>query len=167
MIALDTNVLVRLIVADDEGQTTAVRRLLDRAAAEGARLLVSAIVLCETVWVLRSRYDFDRAEIGAAVSSVLATDQLQVELPAQTESALAAFVVGKGDIADYLIRERAQGAGAVAVATFDRPLLRETGFVHPDPATWKSDLELREATPRYGRRGRPRAAAAPTPASRS
>jgi len=107
--------------------------------------------------VLRSRYGFDRSKIGAAVSSVLATDQLHIEHPTQTESALAAFVVGKGDIADYLIRERALDAGAVAVATFDRPLLAESGYVHPDPATWKGDLALHERPPEYGRRGRLRA----------
>ena len=45
--------------------------------------------------------------------------------------ALAVFVDGKGDFADYVIQEHARAAGCAGVATFDRTLLKETGFVAP------------------------------------
>lgn len=45
--------------------------------------------------------------------------------------ALEGFVTGKGDFADYVIKEHARTAGCDEVATFDRALLKETGFVAP------------------------------------
>ena len=60
MIALDTNVLVRFIVRDEERQTAAATRLIeDRCSAETPGL-VSPIVLCELVWVLTSGYGYKR-----------------------------------------------------------------------------------------------------------
>lgn len=48
-------------------------------------------------------------------------------------------------------------SSAAAVATFDGRLLRETGFVEPEPATWPDDLSIHEPLPAYGRRQRVRA----------
>jgi predicted nucleic-acid-binding protein len=45
--------------------------------------------------------------------------------------ALSAFGKGKGDFADYVIREHGQQAGCGTIATFDRNLLRETFFSAP------------------------------------
>ena len=155
MIALDTNVLVRLLTADDPEQTAAATRLVERAVRDSARLEVSTIVLCETVWVLKTGYEFPKSRIVAAVSEMLETLHLRVEQDADVRRALAAFASGRGDFADYLIRERALAAGAAAVATFDGPLLAETGFIHPDPDRWSGDVAFHERPPEYGSR-RPR-----------
>ena len=151
MIAVDTNVLVRLVAADDPAQVAAVRALIDRATAESARLFVPAVVLCETVWVLRRNYSFTRAEIADALSMLLNAPRLLVEHADEAAGALAAYAADKGDFADYLIRERALAAGAHAVATFDGALLGEDGFVAPDPSAWPDGLSLHEETPRYRR----------------
>jgi predicted nucleic-acid-binding protein len=151
LIAIDTNVLVRLVVADDEAQVAIVRRLIDRATADGARLFVPTVVLCESVWVMRSDYDFARSEIAETLSTLLTAPQLLVERAGEAAAALAAYATGAGDFADYLIRERSLDAGAHAVATFDRDLLRDAGFVAPDPEAWPEGLSLREEPPRYGR----------------
>jgi predicted nucleic-acid-binding protein len=45
--------------------------------------------------------------------------------------AVRAYRDSKGDFADYLIREVAREAGCTEVATFDRALLRDDGFVSP------------------------------------
>jgi predicted nucleic-acid-binding protein len=45
--------------------------------------------------------------------------------------ALEAYADGKGDFADYLIREDAVAAGCDSVATFDKALLKEPGFARP------------------------------------
>jgi len=49
----------------------------------------------------------------------------------QIASALAAYRTGRGDFADYLIREHARAHGAAEVATFDKALLKELGFFAP------------------------------------
>ena len=60
-IAIDTNVLVRLLVRDDEAQYAAAQRLVDQAAAAVEPVLIVLGDLRETEWVLRSRYKLDQA----------------------------------------------------------------------------------------------------------
>ena len=155
MIAIDTNVLVRILVEDDVAQTRSARSLVERAATDGAALFVSTVVICETTWVLRSGYRSSRTEIAAALRWVVQCDQLEIESRDEVKRAIGSFEGGQGDLADYVIREVAIARGAVAVATFDRTLWKSTGFVRPDPDRWNEGLSLHERSPRYGRR-RPR-----------
>lgn len=135
MIALDTNVLVRLLVEDEEEDAVRQRRrvaaLLRATSAAGDRLFVPSVVLCEAVWVMRTSYRVSRAALAAAVAGLLGTKHLAFDAPDRVSRALNAFAAGKGDFADYLIREHARAAGCDAVATFDRALLREDGFRAP------------------------------------
>jgi predicted nucleic-acid-binding protein len=131
MIALDTNVLVRFLVEDDEIQTAKVTSLFEQTIADGTVLFISDVVLCETVWVLTSRYGFSRAEVTAVLRRLLDADHLSFSAPSQPARALAAFSAGKGDFADYVIREHGLAAGCTAVATFDQALLKETGYRSP------------------------------------
>ena len=59
-IAIDTNVLVHLLVRDDEAQYAAAQRLVDQAAAAEEPVLILLGALLEADWVLRSRYRLDR-----------------------------------------------------------------------------------------------------------
>ena len=53
MLGLDTNVLVRFLVRDDEVQLEKARKLIKREIAAGRRVFISQLVLLETEWVLR------------------------------------------------------------------------------------------------------------------
>ena len=128
MIALDTNILVRLVLYDDEAQAKAAERLLVRARRERTEVFVADVVLCELVWVLSRRAGLSRADIAAALDQLLRTELVVVADPAIVERALAAYRAGRGDFADYLIREQARTAGAREVATFDRMLKGEADF---------------------------------------
>ncbi|NOY90496.1 MAG: type II toxin-antitoxin system VapC family toxin [Deltaproteobacteria bacterium] len=131
MIAVDTNILVRLLVKDDERQTRKVTRFFQRLDADGERAHVSDVVVCELMWVLRSAYDFDRADIARTLRSMIAARQLMFDSADRLLRALSAFQAGRGDLADYVIREHARAAGADAVLTFDKALLKDTMFVAP------------------------------------
>lgn len=135
MIALDTNVLLRLLVTDAEDEAVRQRRtaerVIDFAETGGEPLFVSEIVLCEAVWAMRARYRVPRAEIRSSLASLLSTKHLAFAAPERLTRALAAFAAGRGDFADYLIREHARVAGCEAVVTFDQALLREDGFRAP------------------------------------
>ncbi|MEJ2189402.1 MAG: type II toxin-antitoxin system VapC family toxin [Acidobacteriota bacterium] len=131
MIALDTNVLVRFLVVDDEAQSRRATKLIADATARDEELFLSDIVICETVWVLSSAYRFSRAEISAALSGLLRAKSVTFASTDRLARALDAYAKGKGDFADYLIREQARAAGAETVATFDRALHRESGFSKP------------------------------------
>jgi len=131
VIAVDTNILVRLLVKDDERQTRKVTRFFQRLDADGERAHVSDVVVCELMWVLRSAYDFDRADIARTLRSMIAARQLMFDSADRLLRALSAFQAGRGDLADYVIREHARAAGADAVLTFDKALLKDTMFVAP------------------------------------
>jgi predicted nucleic-acid-binding protein len=131
MIGLDTNVIVRYLVEDDEAQSRRATQLIEAAIARDEGLFISDIVMCETVWVLSSAYRFSRSEIADALAILLRARSVVFTSTDRLARSLEAFRNGKGDFADYLIRELARAAGADTVATFDRSLLKEPGFSKP------------------------------------
>lgn len=134
MIGADTNVLVRFLVAADERQSAAAADLVERVVGAGDTLFVSDVVLRETVWVLSVSYRVPRDRIAATLRELLRARHLTFSAPDQLARALQAFANGKGDFADYVIREQARAAGCRTVATFDRALLGDPGFVTPSQA---------------------------------
>lgn len=131
MIALDTNVLVRYLVEDDAKQTALAAALIERAIEDDESLYVSDVVVCETVWVLSVAYKVGRKEIAALLRNLFRARHLAYGMVEQLIRALDAYESGKGDFADYLIREHARDADCESVVTFDRLLLKERGFVAP------------------------------------
>ena len=131
MIALDTNVIVRFLVEDDKVQTAAAARLIEQAVDTDEALFVADVALCEVVWVLEYSYKVSRAEVASVLNRLLHARHLTFASPDLLVRALAAFSSGKGDFADYVIHEHAVAAGCSAVATFDRALLKESGFRRP------------------------------------
>lgn len=64
MLGLDTNVLVRFLVQDDQPQFERAQKLIGRESRTGGGVLISLLVLLETEWVLRSRYSLTKAVIS-------------------------------------------------------------------------------------------------------
>lgn len=129
MIALDTNVLVRTLVADDPRQTALAERLLRESAEKGETCFISDPVLCETEWVLDRHYRVPRAEILATFRSLVSRQDLfAFEDPSALGKALDAYQRGKADFSDFLIGAKAEALGARITFTFDRALARQKGF---------------------------------------
>ncbi len=131
MRAIDTNVLVRWLVEDDLPQAERVGVLLERARREGDSLFVSDLALCEMVWVLRSSYGFPRRAVSEVLALVLASEPLVFSHAEGLARALAAYEVGRGDFADYVMREQARLVECTSLLTFDRALWKEDGFEPP------------------------------------
>lgn len=128
MIALDTNVLVRFLVRDDERQARRARVLIEGAATAGDRCLVTSPVLCELEWVLEGVYNASRADIADTVRDLLTTPPFVVEDDALVRRALASYVKGKADLSDYLLGQLGRAGGARTTYTFDRALRNVEGF---------------------------------------
>lgn len=128
MIGVDTNVVVRYLVEDDAEQTKRAEALFRRAAAKGETIFVSEVVLCEIVWVLESVYRVQRREIADLLDNLMRAKQVELGDSDLAHRALGAYRAGKGDFADYVIRERALAAGCGSVATFEKELWVEPGF---------------------------------------
>ena len=126
MEALDTNVVVRLLVRDDEAQCRRAEQLYRRAITAGG-VWIPSVVIVETAWVLRVAYTFDRAAITTALRLLLSAEGVIAEDEAATLRALAAFETGPADFADYLILDTARHAEALPLWTFDEQLARATG----------------------------------------
>lgn len=119
MIGLDTNVLVRFIVRDDPRQAEAATRLIESRCTAETPGLVSAIVLCELVWVLTRGYGYSRQEVARVIRRILTVQELRVEAPELAWRAIRRFETGRADFADYWIGLSNREAKADATFTFD------------------------------------------------
>jgi predicted nucleic-acid-binding protein len=128
MIGIDTNVLVRYLVRDDQPQFEKARKLINRELDEEF-VVISLLVLLETEWVLRSRYELMKTEIAAAFSSLLDTAELSFEDEPSVERAIYVWKDASADFADCLIGARNLRLGCRATATFDAKAMKIAGFV--------------------------------------
>eukprot|EP00456_Euglypha_rotunda_P035814 TRINITY_DN27569_c0_g1_i1.p1 TRINITY_DN27569_c0_g1~~TRINITY_DN27569_c0_g1_i1.p1 ORF type:complete len:134 (+),score=29.95 TRINITY_DN27569_c0_g1_i1:106-507(+) len=102
MPGIDTNVLVRWLVDDDARQSKQIAALFDEVAQRNIALFVPITVTLELEWVLRSRYQFDKASVLQSMTALLETRELEFQLEAAVERALHAYRLGKADFADCL-----------------------------------------------------------------
>lgn len=122
MRAVDTNVLVRLLVRDDPRQLDVAEKFVARGA------WVSQVVLVETLWVLDAVYERSAAQIGAAVERLLAHADLTLQDADVVAAALRQFSGKPGlGFSDCLVLEIARKAGHLPLGTFDRQLSKVTG----------------------------------------
>jgi predicted nucleic acid-binding protein len=116
MAALDTNVVVRLIVGDDPKQARAAEKLV---ASESCTVAPSVLMECE--WVLRGSYRLETALISASFRDLLALQNIDALDPVLTQQALQGYESGL-DFADAL--HAAQRRDGERFVTFDRQLAR-------------------------------------------
>jgi predicted nucleic-acid-binding protein len=116
MIAVDTNIIVRLLTGDDAEQRARCQKLI---AAE--RVFVSMTVVLETEWVLRSIYRHTPAQIADAFTNLLGLPNITVESPDFLASALR-YVEAGLDFADAL--HLANAADCDGFVTFDQRLVQ-------------------------------------------
>jgi len=115
MLAVDTNVLVRLVARDDDDQVHAAEQFVSKGA------WISHLVLAETLWVLDSVYDLSREHIATAVEMLLNHRDLTLQDADVVISALDHYRRrSEVDFSDCLVLEIARKAGHLPVATFDR-----------------------------------------------
>jgi predicted nucleic-acid-binding protein len=129
MLGVDTNVLVRYLVRDDEVQFERARKLIKREVVAGRRVFVSQLVLLETEWVLRSRYSLPKNVIIDAISGLLGATDVRFEDEPAVEEALFIWKDATADFADCLIGARNRRLGCRATATFDAKASKLPGFI--------------------------------------
>lgn len=128
MLGLDTNVLVRFLVRDHEPQFQKARRLIEREVAAGRAVFVSLLVLLETEWVLRSRYELQKPALVATLSTLLAARGIELEDEAVVEETLYLWQDIPVEFADCLIGAHHRRHGCQATVTFDAKAARLPGF---------------------------------------
>ena len=129
MLGIDTNVLVRFLVRDDEAQFEKTRKLISREVSAGRRVFINQLVLLETEWVLRSRYSLPKNSIIESISGLLETTEILFEDEPAIEEALFIWRDATADFADCLIGARNRQMGCRATATFDMKASKLPGFI--------------------------------------
>jgi predicted nucleic-acid-binding protein len=127
MKALDTNVVVRFLVRDDEHQAKRVYRLFKQAELAKEKLYIPILVVLELIWVLQSAYDKSRDDVLQALESLRRMPILVFE----SDDAIDFLISAKkttGDLPDLLIACSAKTSGCDAVLTFDRKASRSLLF---------------------------------------
>lgn len=125
MIAIDTNVLVRIATNDDPAQA---KRAL--AIMRSNRVFVPRTVVLETAWVLRHAYGLEDAAIGRALSTLAGIATVEIETRADVLRALGWYAAGM-DIADAL--HLASSGATTAFASFNRALAKTARKVGSRP----------------------------------
>ena len=125
--SVDTNVLVRLVVQDDEAQSRAVDRLLAKYARNGDLLFVPITVVLELEWVLRSMLGQSKAQFIEVLSALLSMLEFSFESEDALEQALADYEDGNADFAEYLHLALSRGNKALPFWTFDRKAAKVAG----------------------------------------
>jgi len=113
MIALDTNILARLVTNDDPVQARQSAALIDT----GNALFVPLTVMLELEWVLRGAYALGKPEILRSFEALLSVRNINFERQADIQLALQYYQLGF-DFADAL--HHAGTIGCKALATFDQ-----------------------------------------------
>jgi predicted nucleic-acid-binding protein len=120
--AVDTNVVVRLIVRDDLEQVRAAEDFTSRGG------WVSHLVLAEVTWVLDAVYERTAGQIALAVDMLLNHKDLTVQDADAVSGALAHFRKRPAlGFSDCLMLEIARRAGHLPLGTFDRDLAKLDG----------------------------------------
>ena len=128
MISLDTNVLVRYLVADDPDQAERAHAVIRQARSAGRKVYLSQIALCELVWVLAGAYKAAKKDILYALNLLSDNPDFVCDDPYRVRRAIDRYAAGTADFSDYLLAEACADAGALVTYTFDKALRDEPGF---------------------------------------
>lgn len=115
---VDTNVLLRYFIQDDETKAAASKKLVERAAKGKVVLEIPFISVVETMHTLRSFYGVGRQEISREIISFLQSAGMTTSAPPWIWEALELFSKSNVSFGDACIAAEARTSG-IAVASFD------------------------------------------------
>jgi len=122
VVAVDTNVVIRLLTLDDDNQAARAKRLF-----ASNHIFLPKTVLLETEWVLRRLYRLKRKQVTSALRALIALDDLYSEDSNAARVALDWADQGL-DFADAL--HLASSHPARRFATFDMKLKARAERLH-------------------------------------
>lgn len=122
-ILLDTNVILRFLLADHETLSPRANVYFQRAAEDELVLLISSVVVAECVFTLKSFYKLTRAEVTATLMQLLKLPNVSAVEGEVVKQALSFYAEKNVDFADAYLAALAQKKG-LSVASFDRNLVK-------------------------------------------
>jgi len=126
VLAVDTNVLVRLFVNDESKQHQAVKAFFANLD-DSEQVYVSLVVVTELVWVLESAFALDKGIIAKILETLLESGQASFQNSIAVYYAVQSYKQG-ADFADALIAALAKDAGCPKTLTFDKGAVKKAGM---------------------------------------
>ena len=119
MIGIDTNVLLRFILADDAAQFEKAKAFVETLTREKPGF-VSLLVFAEANWVLRRRYGYGNDVVVETFNQLLSVEELVFEDEAFIDGLINSDISLGGDFSDHIIAHLSARNGCVKTVTFDR-----------------------------------------------
>jgi predicted nucleic-acid-binding protein len=124
MIAVDTNILVRLLTGDHPEQSRAARRFMEARSADDP-IYICRDVLLELVWVLTYSYRHEREDVAQVLYDLLIAPDVMIEAEAEVRAIWQRYeATPQLDFVDAMIAAAAERSGARELVTFDRRLAK-------------------------------------------
>jgi predicted nucleic-acid-binding protein len=117
LIAIDTNILIRLVARDDEAQYQSVLQLFSQH-----NIWISQTVLIESEWVMRGIFAYTQQQVYHLLSDIIAIEGVEAENDSSVRLALRAFNTGM-DFADAVHLFTAN-SNDLPFHTFDKALVQ-------------------------------------------
>ncbi|OPH39482.1 PIN domain-containing protein [Moraxella equi] len=128
MVSLDTNVLVRFLVKDDENQYQTVLNFLMNLENKNAQAYIPLLVVLEVNWVLSFRYKITRIDIIEQLLELMENPVFCFESQTKLEQVLLSAKNNTYDLSDLLIACRCQSANNLPVMAFDKKASKHLNF---------------------------------------
>lgn len=102
-LGIDTNVLVRYLLQDDEKQSALATQFIQKTCDEGILIFIAGITLCELVWVLESAYEYPKKTIAEVLEKILRTKEFHFNQSEVLWNALDDYKKTSADFSDSYI----------------------------------------------------------------
>lgn len=116
---IDTSVILRMLVQDDELKAKAVENLIRTAPEKGLVLHVIPITILEIVWVLEKVYKYPKNGVRELTEAIINTPQLKVELAGVFLNALKIYEEKNVKFADAVMACWGMERGITTTYTYD------------------------------------------------
>jgi predicted nucleic-acid-binding protein len=117
---IDTNILLRLFLNDDEAQVETVEKLLMKGFREKKKFFVSDLAVAEIVWVMEKQYLLPPQVIAVYLRSALDDEKFNFENQERLLAGLSFYELHEVDFIDAYQAALVQEKGLEAVVSFDK-----------------------------------------------
>lgn len=117
---VDTNIFIRHLTGDPVDMAARATAFL----ADASELFLADLVVAETVYVLESFYEAPRAQLAAAIRSLVSMRSVVTVDPALLLRSVEVYEVDRLDFAEAYLVACAESTGVGRVASFDRAIDR-------------------------------------------
>jgi predicted nucleic-acid-binding protein len=116
---VDTSVILRLLVRDDDAQMKAAENLIRESSRKGLTLYILPVTIMEIVWVLEKVYKFEKKAVRELVEAIINTPQFKIEMEDIFRASLRIYEECNIKFADALMGCWGLDRGLKTVYTFD------------------------------------------------